>query len=323
MKNLINKLKSNTKHILVIGDIILDRYMFGSVDHVSPEAPVPVVNFSRETSVLGGAANVANNLATLDVLVELVGVVGADSASEEIAEHCANKSIWDKGVIEDDMRPTTVKTRVVANHQQIVRIDRESRASIPVKILKKIERHINSISPKGLGAIVISDYCKGVVTEKFMDFVREISSEYNIPVIVDPKNPMFNIYRNFTVLLPNTKEASMGAGLQIIDDKTLTKAGNTILSKLNLSAVLVTRGEEGMTLFEKNKEVNIPTMAKKVCDVTGAGDTVTAVMALGLSVGMSVYDAARIANYAAGIVIEKFGTSTVSLSEMIEKQHET
>jgi len=302
--------------ILVLGDLILDRYLWGSVNRISPEAPVPVLELSGETFSLGGAANVAHNLATLGARVELVGLVGQDPERDRFVELCEQAGIGTRGLVVDPVRPTTTKTRVIGHNQQIVRVDREEKTPLSTALQAGVERHLQEIH-ETLGAIVISDYAKGMVTESVLDAVRQLGARKSLPVVVDPKNPQFSVYRNFTVMTPNSGEAAVGAGFKIKDELSLVEAGYKLRTSLNMEAVLITRGPQGMSLFEKGKEVlHLPTVARNVYDVTGAGDTVTAVMALGLSAGLTFSQAAHLANHAAGFVIGKFGTATVTLSDL-------
>jgi len=302
--------------ILVVGDLILDRYQWGEVNRISPEAPVPVLEFSGETYALGGAANVAANLATLGAPVELLGVVGEDLEREKFVELARNAKIGTDGILVDKDRPTTTKTRVIGHNQQIVRIDRERREQVGPDVQGREVEHLRRLFD-GVGAVVISDYAKGVVTEGLLDALRTLRHGRPVPVVVDPKNPAFAVYRDFTVMTPNLAEAAMGAGFKIRDELTLVEAGYKLRTSLNLEAILITRGAQGMSLFEKGKEVlHLPTVARNVYDVTGAGDTVTSVMALGLAAGLSFSQAAHLANHAAGVVIGKFGTATVTLSDL-------
>jgi rfaE bifunctional protein kinase chain/domain len=308
--------KREPKPILVLGDLILDRYLWGTVSRISPEAPVPVLEFSHETYCLGGAANVASNLAALGAQVELVGVTGDDREREMFLELCQQAGISTRGLLVDQSRPTTSKTRVISHNQQIVRIDREEKTPISAAQQSRVLDHLEEIHVT-LGSIVISDYAKGMLTESVLDGMRQIAAKRRLPVVVDPKNPQFSVYRNFTIMTPNSTEAALGAGFKIKDELTLVEAGRKLRTSLNMEAVLITRGAHGMSLFEKGKEVlHLPTVARNVYDVTGAGDTVTAVMALGLAAGLTFSRAAHLANHAAGFVIGKFGTATVTVDDL-------
>lgn len=317
LASLLTKLENREPpRIAVIGDLILDRYLWGNVERISPEAPVPVLDLQEETFVLGGAANVAHNLAALGAQVEIVGAVGQDLERERVLELFEKAKIGTGGVLTDTARPTTSKTRVIGHNQQIVRVDREKRTPIAMEMVSRAHDYLESVLPK-LSAIIISDYAKGVITEPLLDAVRALVRNRPVPVVVDPKHAQFGVYRDFTIMTPNQGEAAMGAGFKIKDELTLVEAGYKLRTSLNMEAVLITRGPQGMSLFQKGKEVvHFPAQVRNVYDVTGAGDTVTSVMALALAAGMSLHDASLLANYAAGIVVGKFGTATVTLDEL-------
>lgn len=302
--------------VCVIGDLILDRYLWGDVERISPEAPVPVLDLKNETYALGGAANVANNLATLGAHVEVMGLVGADLERDRLLGLLSEARIGTHGTLEDAARPTTSKTRVIGHNQQIVRVDREQRMPISYELVGRARDLLQEMLPS-LDAIVISDYSKGAITEGLLDAVRALVRGREIAVVVDPKNQQFGVYRDFTVMTPNQAEAASGAGFKIKDELTLVEAGYKLRTSLNMEAVLITRGPLGMSLFQKAREVvHIPSKVRNVYDVTGAGDTVTSVMALALAAGIPMHEAAALANYAAGIVVGKFGTAVVKLEEL-------
>lgn len=316
MKDIFANFKN--KHILIIGDLILDHYIFGKVLRISPEAPVPIVEVTEESYRLGGSANVANNIVSLGGRVELAGVVGRDKEADLLKEQCLIKGISFKGVINTD-KPTTVKTRIIAHHQQVVRFDKEDTRLLSRKegeaLISFIKMHKDVYD-----GIIISDYKKGVITEQL---VREIVKNYKGKFIaVDPKVGNFHFYKNSSIITPNKKEASDGAGIDIVDERTLIKAGKELINSLHLQALLITRGEEGMSLFQRDKKsvriTHIPATAKKVFDVTGAGDTVIATFCLSYLSGASMEDSARIANYAAGIVVGHVGTATVTVDELLK-----
>jgi len=317
-KTKLNSLISSLKdaRVLVIGDLILDRYLYGSVDRLSPEAPVPVLDFQEEKLILGGATNVAHNIATLGGKASVCGLTGNDEYAEVFKETLAKSSIDTKGLVADKSRPTTVKTRVIGDRQQLVRVDREKRHEIGNEELSLIKEFLtNNISD--FQAIVISDYGKGVINVELLNFLREIASKAKIPVVVDPKDTHFSNYKGFTVVTPNLTEASLGAGFKIKDEETLQKAGNSLLSLLECTSILITRGSDGMSLFRKNNDVlHIPTRARGVFDVSGAGDTVVATIALSLACGLTTDESAHLANWAAGVVVAKHGTATVNISEL-------
>lgn len=308
------------KKILVIGDIILDRYIFGKVMRISPEAPVPVVEVYEEQYRLGGAANVANNIIALGGKVYLCGIIGKGSAGRIVRDLLTERGIQ-QDFIFDDIRRTTVKTRIIGGNQQIVRFDIEDRK----RLEGKAKETFLSIIKNGLNnfdAVIVSDYKKGVVSEELFRILVSHKKKNSSFVAVDPKVGHFRLYKQVSLITPNIAEASHGAEIEIKDEKTLIKAGFNLLKKLACDSVLITRGEEGMSLFEKqNSDVNVthlPTVAKKVFDVTGAGDTVIATITLAHVAGASLVDAAKIANVAAGIVVGKIGTATATKEEIIE-----
>ena len=298
--------------VLVVGDVMMDHYVWGSVSRISPEAPVPVVSVTRETVLLGGAANVVNNIRALGGEVGICGVVGQDDAGRQLQQLLRSQAISTDGLIIDAGRPTTIKTRVIAHHQQIVRFDRETKEGISREAHRRIFEHVVQRAAEGLDAIVISDYCKGVVTKELVRDIVRLAGRRGIIVSVDPKVTHFGMYRGVTVLTPNTKEASLGARIEIDDDASLLRAGDSLLKRLACDAVLITRGEQGMSLFQKGGRVtHIPTVAREVFDVTGAGDTVISTLTLAMAAGAKLEDAAKIANYAAGIVVGVVGSATV------------
>lgn len=320
---LIERFKKSS--ILVIGDLILDRYIWGKVSRISPEAPVPVVEVTREDFLLGGAANVAANIVSLGGRVYIAGITGNDRARDVLMKLMEEKNIDTSGVM-SDKRPTTVKTRVIAHHQQVVRFDKEDHSRINSDLLKKLLTYVHEKIKKGsIDAIIVSDYKKGVVSRELIKGILRYSKPAGIFVSVDPKVGHFPFYRGVSIITPNLKEASEGSGIEIKDEHTLFKAGKKLLKGLSLEAVLITRSEEGMSLFMKNegkkdeiKHYYIPTRAKKVFDVTGAGDTVIATFTLARASGASMIEACEIANYAAGIVVGEIGTATVTPEQLKE-----
>jgi rfaE bifunctional protein kinase chain/domain len=302
--------------VLVIGDIILDEYIWGEVSRISPEAPVPVVDVRRETKMLGGAGNVVNNISSLGGEAILCGVVGDDSTGGQVMKMVKSLGIATEGIFQEPNRPTTIKTRIVAQHQQVVRFDRESRKEILPESVRKLLGFVSRLR-KDLHAIVVSDYAKGVICPELMKGLRELIADSGVVLGVDPKKSHFEHYKGIDVITPNHHEASVFSGIEIVDDETLVRAGKHILRHLKCRSVLITQGKDGMTLFEKKGEpVHIPTVARKVFDVTGAGDTVISTFCLGLAAGMDLKSAAVIANFAAGIVVGEVGTSTVKAEEL-------
>ena len=303
--------------VLVIGDLIVDHFIWGRVTRISPEAPVPVVDVTKETIMLGGSANVVNNVRSLGARCYVAGVVGKDSDGKTLVDMLRQSRIPTEGVIIDDGRPTTIKTRIIAHHQQVVRFDREKKEEIK----KRVEEKVLNYARKAIGhadIVVISDYAKGIVTEALTSSVMEIASRAGRPVVIDPKVEHFDYYRRATLVTPNNIEAGVASGIEIEDEKTLETAGRALLRKLECEALLVTRGESGMSLFLPEGETHIPTVAREVYDVSGAGDTVIGVAALSLAAGASFKEAAVLANLAAGIVVEKLGTATVTPAELMD-----
>jgi rfaE bifunctional protein kinase chain/domain len=311
--------------VFVIGDIIMDRYVWGNVSRISPEAPVPVVDVKMENGMLGGAANVIRNITALGARPVLCGVVGKDETGQEILSEIEQMGLKKDGIVTEEGRITGVKTRVVANNQQVVRFDRESREEISPasieKILAYIEKNLTEID-----AIVISDYGKGVISEQIMNGLTTLLGpppKRSVILSVDPKTGNFEHYQGVDIITPNHHEAGLFCGIEIFDEKTLLQAGKTMLDELHCRSVLITQGKDGMTLFEKGGEItHIPTVAKKVFDVTGAGDTVIGTISLALAAGLDLKSAAILSNFAAGIVVGEVGTSAVNakdLKEAIEK----
>ncbi len=304
--------------VLVVGDLILDQYIWGQVNRISPEAPVPVVTVSSESLQLGGAANVSNNIRSLGGRVDLCGVVGADDGSRQFLQVLERQGIGRDGILADRDRPTTRKTRVVAHNQQLVRFDTENAEAISGVLEARISRYVAACI-RSASALVVSDYAKGVVTPRVMADLTDLATRHGIPVIVDPKVAHIGRYKGATVITPNHLEAVQAAGLHGDDEATLLEAGRQLHQRLGCQAVLITRGERGMSLVEGGGKVtHIPTVARQVFDVTGAGDTVVATLALALSAGASMRQAAILANQAAGIVVGMVGTGTVTAAQLEE-----
>jgi len=312
--------KFGEARVLVVGDVMLDEFVWGSVSRISPEAPVPVVWVTKESVMPGGASNVANNLATLGAKTSISGIIGDDQKGKILMEELLKKGIDIGGLAPDEERPTTIKTRVIANHQQVVRIDKEKTAEISDKVLAKVTDFIYS-RIKGVDAVIIEDYGKGLITPKLLKKVVPLARRLKKIVTVDPKEEHFSYYRGVTSLTPNRYEAQNAVNFKIKDDESLYKAGWAILNKLKCESVLITLGEQGMALFEKGarKPLHISTIAQEVFDVSGAGDTVISVFTLSLCCGASMVEAAHIANCAAGIVIGKVGIAVVNKEELLER----
>ncbi|HEY6085704.1 MAG TPA: D-glycero-beta-D-manno-heptose-7-phosphate kinase [Nitrospira sp.] len=304
--------------VLVIGDLILDHYIWGRVSRISPEAPVPVVHVESESMRLGGAANVFNNVLALGGKADLCGVIGSDETGRMLLKELGSKRSGRGGVVIDQDRPTTRKSRVIAHNQQVVRYDMERRGELKPVFQKRILRYVQS-RLRELSCIVVSDYAKGVITATLMSELTRLAALRRIPVIVDPKVEHFGYYKGVAVITPNHLEATQAAGLHGDGDQVIQDAGATIRQRLGCQAVLITRGERGMSLFEGDGvSWHIPTQARQVYDVTGAGDTVVGTMALALSTGASMREAAILANQAAGVVVGMVGTATVSAKQLTE-----
>lgn len=304
------------KQILVLGDLMVDEYIWGNASRISPEAPVPIVEVRRETLRPGGAANVASNIAALGGRASIVGILGSDVPGEWLVDELEALGIKGDGVVIDRTRPTTVKTRVVAGSQQIVRFDRESGEEPGGEVVERLLTLALERLPK-VDALLISDYTKGVISPRLLKGLLPAARRLKKIVAVDPKIPHFFSYKSATVITPNHHEAAAVAGIPIKKEEDLVRIGWSLLKKVGASALLVTKGERGMSLFEQEGMVaHIPAVAKEVYDVTGAGDTVVASFTLALAAGSSMRRAAIIANHAASVVVGKVGTATVSLDEL-------
>ena len=304
--------------ILVIGDIMLDQFIWGKVSRISPEAPVPVVEVEYESMMLGGAANVVNNLVSLGCKVLLCGVVGNDIPGQEIIAKLEESGVDVTGITIERDRPTSVKTRIIAHAQQVVRYDREKRISLKPKTIDHI-RHFIHKKKGDLSGIIISDYGKGIISRKLMHRINQEISGSTFPVAVDPNVKNYQLYKDVTVITPNHNQAAQIAGMEIVNEEDLIKVGRKLLNHNRCKAVLITRGGEGMTLFEPDgRMAHIQSMARKVYDVTGAGDTVIAALTLGIASGLDIKSAAYLANLAAGIVVGEVGTSTVKIEILNE-----
>jgi len=294
--------KFKGKNILIIGDIMLDKYIFGNVERISPEAPVQVVQVEKENYLPGGAANVANNIAALQGNAFMVGIVGNDNEANILLEELKKRNINTEGVLSDNNKPTTQKVRILGQKQQLLRIDYEKRDYLNKETENNILNFIKE-KIKEMDAIVISDYAKGVITEDLITEIKNIAN--NKIIVVDPKPKHKNFYKDVSLVTPNLKEA-----------KEMADKEEDLIKELN-SPILITKGEKGMSLYEKDGNVtNIPTKAKEVYDVSGAGDTVVATLALALSSDATPKQAAILANHAAGITVGKVGTSTVTTEEI-------
>ena len=338
LKRLVSRLRG--KRIGVVGDLMLDRYLWGNATRLSPEAAVAVVDFVEQSECLGGAGNVAANLAALGARVEVFGVVGGEKSGDEPARalrECFRKAdIGDKGVVADPSRVTTVKTRIIARHHHIVRVDRERREPLRAETEERLVRALLG-ALKRFDALVLSDYNKGLITDSFADRVLSASHHLKVPVFVSPKNSRLYAYRGARAIVCNAKEAGFFVNLSLAGEKSVAEAGRALLAHFGCGAVLITQGDQGMSLFEEGapRHLHIPatgfdvtyarvgqpgvdraSTGRQVLDVTGASDTVLSVVALASAAGASLPDAAILANAAAGIVVSKLGTATVNPHEL-------
>ena len=335
LKRLIPRLRG--KRIGVLGDLMLDRYLWGTASRLSPEAAVPVVDFVEQSECLGGAGNVAANIAALGARVEAFGVTGNDEPGRALQKCLRAANIGDKGIIADAKRVTTVKTRIIARHQQVVRVDHERREPLRAEAQEKLLR-ILFAALKKLDALVLSDYDKGLITDDFADRVLSAAHQLHVPVFVKPKTSRLYAYRGARAIVCNAKEAGFYVTRALPDDKSVEEAGRALLAHFGCSAVVITRGEKGMSLSEESspRHIQIPATSfevtyarvgqagvergatgRQVFDVTGAGDTVLSVLALAAAAGAPLADAAILANTAAGVVVSKLGTASVSPQELL------
>lgn len=302
--------------ILVIGDVMVDEYIWGDVRRISPEAPVPVVRVRNETIQLGGAANVVNNLCALDAQVCVAGVVGDDALGHEVIRRLVMMNADPEGIIVSPDHQTIRKTRIIAQHQQVVRVDRETTRAISSDVEQKLLKYCLS-KLASVDGVVISDYAKGALTPLLTQSVIETARRAGKICAVDPKVLAFDKYAQATVITPNHFEAAQMSGIAIDEDGAIERAGWKLLEDLKTDSVLITCGEFGMAIFEKDKPMElIDTVAQSVYDVTGAGDTVISACSLALSAGTSIREAAILANFAAGVVVGKVGTATATIEEI-------
>ncbi len=306
--------------ILILGDIIIDHFIWGNVERISPEAPVPVVNVTRENLLLGGAANVLNNILALGGQATICGVIGEDVMGDHLLGMLKKMKCDTAAVFRVNNRPTTKKTRIIAQSQQVVRVDREETTPLPADLLPGIEEYLRK-NIHQFDAVIVSDYNKGMITAELMDIVRKtVSGQRPVPLICDPKPEDIERFVGVTMITPNNHEAELMSGIKIRNIDDLDRAAAVIMERLAPRALLITRGEAGMALFDDGGEVmTIPTEAREVYDVTGAGDTVIATLGLAVASGISHAQASILANHAAGIVVGKVGTATASAEELLEK----
>jgi D-beta-D-heptose 7-phosphate kinase/D-beta-D-heptose 1-phosphate adenosyltransferase len=334
LKRLIPRLRG--KRIGVLGDLMLDRYLWGTASRLSPEAAVPVVDFVEQSECLGGAGNVAANIAVLGAMAEAFGVLGSDEAGRALERCLREANIGVKGVIADSKRVTTVKTRIIARHQQVVRVDRERNEPLRAETQERLLRLVFA-ALKRLDALVLSDYDKGLITDDFADRVLSAAHQLKVPVFVKPKTSRLYAYRGARTIVCNAKEAGFYVTRSLADEKSFDEAGRALLAHFGCSAVVITRGGNGMNVFDEasSQSVHIPATGfevtyarvgqagiergakgRQVFDVTGAGDTVLSVLSLAAAAGANLVDAAMLANVAAGVVVGKLGTASVSPQEL-------
>ena len=304
------------RRLLVLGDLMLDHYLWGRCERISPEAPVPVVDVQKETSSLGGAGNVAANLAALGAEPLLVGLVGDDARAQQLFDAFVARGVDTRAIVRDPLRPTTMKTRIIAHSQQVVRADWESRADAQGEALAGLMSVLERELPRCHG-LIVSDYGKGVVTRPVLEHAIGLAHARKLQISVDPKESHIDAYRGVSILTPNQLEAGYVMGQRITDEASLMVVGWGLQKRLDAECVLVTRGAEGMSLFERSgRYTHLPTVAREVFDVTGAGDTVVGVVALALAAGADYPEACYLANHAAGVVIREVGTATCSPAQL-------
>jgi D-beta-D-heptose 7-phosphate kinase/D-beta-D-heptose 1-phosphate adenosyltransferase len=304
------------RRILVVGDLMVDEYLWGNVERISPEAPVQIVSVAREEHTLGGAGNVISNLVALGAEVSATGVVGSGINGQLVLKKLKALGVNTRGVIQDRQRTTTRKTRVIANHQHVLRFDREVKTDISRQTMNKIWRATGEMIAY-TDLILVSDYNKGLITKALMTKLDAAAQKYGKMLIVDPKGGDFKKYAGASLITPNKKETARASGIEIVDESSLARAARRLIEKTGINKILVTCGKEGMVYFDQSTSpYRIRTQARQVFDVSGAGDTVLAVLGLGIAAGYSIREAMALANTAAGIVVGKVGTATVSKAEL-------
>jgi len=302
--------------VLVVGDVMLDRYWWGSAERISPEAPVPVVRLMNESLVAGGAANVAANVLGLGAEVYLFGVTGNDFAADQLNETLNKSKISVSNLLKFNNRQTTLKTRIIANHQQVARIDQETIEKLSKTDEETVWQSVTKILPL-VDVVIVSDYAKGFLSETFLMRLITTATINNLKILIDPKGKDYRKYRGATLITPNKMEALEAAQIENSNPVQVIPAGKKLLTDLDITAVLITEGESGMTLFEKgNKPLHLEAKARHVFDVTGAGDTVIAALGVALGAGVDLVKAAQIANLAAGFVVEEMGTTIIEKNKL-------
>lgn len=305
----------NKINICVIGDMMLDHYINGSCDRISPEAPVQVVDIRNETYSLGGAGNVLKNLQAFGCLGSVIGICGNDDASEVMKHELLKASPAFYHLVKDDTRRTTIKSRVIVNRHQLIRLDKEDKAYCTDAVAQSIIDTFKSKAAE-IDVLIISDYCKGVLSPYLVKGLLDISNANQIITIVDSKHKDLSKYRGATLIKPNKKEAALASGVNIVNDETLEEACKRIADVTDCATVVVTLSEDGMAIYHENKLTKIPTRAIEVFDVTGAGDTVIAALGFALANNLSVKEACNFANHAAAVVVAKFGSAVATLNEI-------
>lgn len=309
-------LKNSKNHnIIVAGDLMLDEFHWCHVSRISPEAPVPICKIERTELLPGGAANVAHNIKTLGFKPFLLGVIGADSSGKKLIEQLHKAKVSADYILKDPERPTTLKTRVIAHHQQVVRVDKEDTTELSEAIQSQFSYKLKLLTTP-IHGIVISDYLKGTITNAMLSELIKFGQSHSIPIVVDPKGTEYKKYTGATVLTPNFGEFQQAIHQTIHSEEELETEARKMIKDLHLEGLIITRSEKGISIFTKKDRMDIPTKAREVYDITGAGDTVISVLTLGLASGLSLSDAALLANEAAGIVVGKLGTATVTLDEL-------
>lgn len=306
-----------TALVLVVGDVMLDQFLVGRVTRISPEAPVPIVHFDHEEHRIGGAANVAHNVVALGARTEIAGLVGTDAEAEWLRQALAGRAVGTIGLVPDADRPTTRKVRIVTDrHQQVARLDYERDHEMAGDVETALVAQARALA-ETCGAIVVSDYLKGAVTGRLVAELTEVARRRGVPLLVDPKIPHIGYYRGATLVTPNHHEAEIATHMRIRTDEDARDAARAFRGRAGCDGVLITRGEHGMWLLTPEGEGALPATAREVADVTGAGDTVIATLALALAAGATAAEAATLANHAAGLVVGKFGPATVSVEELL------
>lgn len=312
MKN--GKLNFSNNKILIVGDVMLDKYYFGNVERISPEAPVPIVSICKEESRLGGAANVANNIASLGGQTLLCGVIGHDFFGKEIEQISRQKNI--KTFLLKNLCPTITKARIIGGKQQIVRVDYENKTVLKSEDNKLLKEKIDTLLSE-YDILVISDYGKGLISEEFCSYLIRHAHKIGKKIIIDPKGKNWKKYSGADLVTPNVKELSDLVGYTVPNtDRAIEKAGREVLDANQLTSLLVTRSDKGMSLISDMPPIHIPTHSEEVFDVSGAGDTVVATLSICLAIGMDIAEAMKTANIAAGIVVKKIGTATLTIEEL-------